>query len=457
MKKTIAQAKVCVISKLVKKLRDAKKQLEAADAKPLKLSTRPAKLAEQIDYLKRAGNVELATKCLVDRRNAQQVLTNPQASNADVAWAQLSAFKTVVARVAQIKAKYGLEETDVDWRTAIGETGKKKQKKTVKEAHLKRKAEQKERADKEKAAEQKRNEWLEENADDADKEPKDSTENSDASGSDDDDKSEQLDEVDNANAPDKSSVSDDANESKAEVTKEPKLAKKQTKVEKSTAPTSKTTVKPPIKTKSTPAAVKPKPTKPTPNQTASIPEQPKPAAPQMQMDSFFVTSGGSAYMSTGFEARHQPLGPNDGMDRRERRAMQFGKAPPRGKTARPTPRLASQSHERLQPTGRNDTSRYQKPVTVSAAADVDLHPSWAAKQRTKGIASFQGSKKTFGDDEGTDDQPPAAKRAYVAPASRGAAPSTDTDAAAKLHPSWLAKQKLKPVISAFQGKKITFD
>lgn len=451
MKKIIAQAKVCVISKLVKKLREAKKQLEAADAKPLKLSARPAKLTEQIDYLKRAGNVELATKCLVDRRNAQQVLTNPQASNEDVAWAHLSAFKTVVVRVAQIKAKYGLDETDVDWRKAIGETGKKKQKKTVKEAHLKRKAEQKERADKEKAAEQKRNEWLEENADDAD-----DKESKEDSGSDGDDQSEQSDDVEDASASDKSTVSDAENESETEVPKKTKLAKQP----KLKPPTTKTTVKPPVKAKATPAAAKLKPTKPTPNQNAPAPEPPKPAAPQRQLDSFFVTSGGSAYMSTGFEARHQPLGPNDGMDRRERRARQFGKAPPRGKTARPTPRLATQSHERPQPNGRNDaTARYQRPAAVPAAAEVDLHPSWAAKQRTKGIASFQGSKKTFGDDEGTDDQPPAAKKAYVAPASRAAAPSTavDADAAAKLHPSWLAKQKLKPVISAFQGKKITFD
>lgn len=453
MKKTIAQAKVCVIGKLVKKLRDAKKQLESADVKPLKLSTRPAKLTEQIDYLKRAGNVELATKCLVDIRNAQQLLTNPLASNADIAWAHLSSFKTVVTRVAQIKAKYGLDDTDVDWRTAIAETGKKKQKKNVKEAHLKRKAEQKERANKDKAAEQKRSEWLEENADDASgpdrKEPA-----TDASNDDDDDEAVQSDIADDASDSDNMSGLENATESETqvrEIQSKRKTSKKQPTVKKTAASTVKANVS--AKTKLASATAKPNITKPTVKVTATV-ERPPPVAPKRHLDSFFVTSGGSAYMSTGFEARQQPVGPNDGMDRRERRAQQFGKVTSRGKTARP-----AAPHERPQPNGRNDASKYQKPVAVQAAGDIELHPSWAAKQRTKGIASFQGSKKTFGDDDDiANDSRPVANKAHIAPAANSRkldAPTTDT--AEKLHPSWLAKQKLKPVISAFQGKKITFD
>lgn len=443
MKKTIAQAKVCVISKLVKKLRDAKKQLEAADPKPLKLVTRPAKLTEQIDYLKRTGNVDLATKCLVEQRSAQQILTNPLASNDEVALAQLTVFKTVAARVALIKTKYNLDETEVDWRKAIGEIGKKKQKKTLKEAYLKRKAEQKERTDKVKEAEKKRSEWLEENLD-GETTTKNDDDDDDESGSDKDISSKEGDEESSVES------SDDTNAGETDPDVEPKTKKKPEKKPVQPKP-AKSTIKP---------AAKPKP-EPAPKTHVPLPEAPK--APRLQLDSFFVTSGGSAYLASGVEQRHQPLGPNDGMDRRERRAQQFGKAAPRA--SRPTPRLAVQSeHQQRQPQqqrGRpsNEGGAFVAKSGSNPAADSNsaLHPSWAAKQRTKGIASFQGSKKTFGDDDGNavETAPPPAKRPNLTVPTTTADASTDS-AAAKLHPSWLAKQKLKPVISAFQGKKITF-
>lgn len=471
MKKTIAQAKVCVISKLVKKLREEKKKLNAvavdADAAAplnrLKLAGRHEKFNEQINHLKRTANLDLARQCLVYGQKPHQVLTNPLSSNADVALAQLVTSKPVVARVTMIKSKYNLDLVSEDWRTAVAETGKKKQKRNVKEAHLKRKSEQKARQASEKEAEVKRSAWLVENG--ADEEAASNVGNdsdddeavkgdSDASSDRGDSKnSNHSDESDNS---DEENSSDDGEDDSQIETKPKKIALKP-----KIAPKPKIASKPKI-------APKPKPT----NTTKSLPPPksdhrpivtPAPAPkPATQRDAFFVTASGSAYMASGIEQRYQPVGPNDGMDRRERRAQQFGGGHSTAHGKRRNPAAPTNS-------GRRDsapTSQYKKPRPDAAAgpsnnsaAAAQLHPSWAAKQRTKGIANFQGSKKTFGDDDDGDQKPHKVEKSFQHP-KRNPNPADNSVAAAedtsKLHPSWLAKQKLKPVISAFQGKKITF-
>lgn len=85
------------------------------------------------------------------------------------------------------------------------------------------------------------------------------------------------------------------------------------------------------------------------------------------------------------------------------------------------------------------------------SAEVDVHPSWAAKKRQNTtIAKFEGKKIKFGDDGGYVN---SSKPAYVPPVVKApptAAPSE------KLHPSWAAKQNQKTSIQAFQGKKVVF-
>lgn len=401
MKKTIAQAKGCVIGKLVKKLRETKKKLDTNDTKPLKLTTRPAKLTEQMNYLKHTANAELATLCLIAAKPAQQVLTNPACDNDAQALALLRSFKTVVERVAQIKAKFGLEETaDAAWRTAIREIGKKKQKKTEKAVREKRKAEQKERQVKATESETKRAEWLIENADGGGEVKEDTT-------------------VDVENS--------------EELPSKPKKAKVE------------------VKSKQVQIVKEPKPD-PAPK---VVPP------PKRQVDSFFVTQTGSAYMATSeFEERIQPLGPNDGMDRRQRRAQRFGNA--KSSHSRPTPRPAA-AQPQVTPQ-RKQLSTLTRPNFAAskpavapltpAGATTDLHPSWLAKQKTKGITTFQGRKMTFSDD--ADTAKPPSKNPRLPPLLAPSKPTTSGDDSAKLHPSWLAKQKLKPVISEFTGKKTKF-
>lgn len=140
--------------------------------------------------------------------------------------------------------------------------------------------------------------------------------------------------------------------------------------------------------------------------------------PLKVVDSFLIAETGETYLASGVIDRIQPLGPNDGLDRKERRAQQFGS---KQKTV----------SKRL--------------VTIDTRNKVEnLHPSWAAKMKTKGIDKFQGKKIKF------DDEKPATVVNRSLPAQ------TEKDSE-KLHPSWAAKQKLKPVISEFKGSKIVFD
>lgn len=128
-------------------------------------------------------------------------------------------------------------------------------------------------------------------------------------------------------------------------------------------------------------------------------------------DSFFITSSGASYQSTAVVDRVQPDGPDDGFDRKERRANKFGRA-------------VNKSNNNKSAAGK----RQDAPVTGE-------HPSWIAKRKQKAIPDFQGKKVKFG----------------------GGDVNTKPAAENNVHPSWAAKQKLKPVISEFKGSKITFD
>lgn len=397
------RSKVCVISKLVKKLRDVKKKLEK-EPNTLKLSGRSVKLTEQIEYLKRTPNIELASLCLISTKIPQQILTNPLSSTDDLALANLCAYKVVDAKIKAIKDKYNLNDETVQWRQMIREIGKKKQRKIIKAGHVKRK----EAAKKVKDIQKKRDEWLEENIEGLESEPKvkaDDGSEAEVNDSDEDDKSVEV--------------------------KPKKVPKK--------ISSTKLTLK-----KETPAKKRPLETKD--KATPTLVKQIKvaiapPPPPPLKLDSFFVTASGTSYMAAGVTERFQPAGPNDGLDRRERRAQKFGKSTGR-RPERPLAQQQRTANVRPQKT-------FQRPA--SNAPDAGLHPSWAAKQKTKGIDQFQGKKIKFGETA------PAPSSAVTRKAPQSLPSTASAEDKTKLHPSWLAKQKQKPVISEFKGKKITFD
>lgn len=140
-------------------------------------------------------------------------------------------------------------------------------------------------------------------------------------------------------------------------------------------------------------------------------------------DAFFITANGGAYQSTAVVDRVQADGPDDGLDRKERRAKQFGK---------PT---KPQQNKKFKKCAAGENRDNTKVPTES-----NDHPSWAAKRQQKIIPNFQGKKMKFNDD-GTGDK----TQNTVKPVEKN------------IHPSWAAKQKMKPVLAEFKGSKITFD
>lgn len=112
---------------------------------------------------------------------------------------------------------------------------------------------------------------------------------------------------------------------------------------------------------------------------------------------------------------------------------------------------ANRPHEKID--HRNKYQNYKK--FPNETNEENLHPSWAAKQKFKPIiTNFQGKKITFGDDDDN-----IKNVISLAPNKNNKASyaKPNDNKEDSLHPSWAAKQKLKPTITAFQGKKITFD
>ncbi|XP_053693596.1 uncharacterized protein LOC128741664 [Sabethes cyaneus] len=111
--------------------------------------------------------------------------------------------------------------------------------------------------------------------------------------------------------------------------------------------------------------------------------------------------------------------------------------------------VAKQQQRTLQPFQGKKTKFDPVESVKSEQTDPNLHPSWAAKQKQKGIKSFAGTKIVFDSIEpiaaGTNKSLAKSKPVQVTEAQP-----------ADVHPSWAAKQKEKG-IKEFQGKKITFD
>ncbi|XP_039494441.1 DNA ligase 1 [Drosophila santomea] len=162
-------------------------------------------------------------------------------------------------------------------------------------------------------------------------------------------------------------------------------------------------------------------------------EEPQPDSdrPTHVVDPFFITESGQPYLSSAVVLS----GDNDSEAEEEQ-------GPPPVKKFRNEERRTNTYREKPE---RQPEFKARKPTD-------DRHPSWLAKQQQKPIiGDFRGKKITFGDD--------GQAAEIIAPSINH---STTTAAPAPLptdgmHPSWVAKQKFKPKIAAFQGTKIKFD
>ncbi|KAH8318022.1 hypothetical protein KR074_000753, partial [Drosophila pseudoananassae] len=155
-------------------------------------------------------------------------------------------------------------------------------------------------------------------------------------------------------------------------------------------------------------------------------EEPKPQKdrPTHVEDPFFITESGQPYMSTAVV-----LDENNETEAEEKPAFRDNFRSEDNRTR--YQKRYSESHTEFRPKKTDDR-----------------HPSWLAKQQNKPvIGDFRGKKIKFSENGET------AETSAPAPI-QGAPTPASTEG---MHPSWVAKQKWKPKIAAFQGTKIKFD
>lgn len=170
-------------------------------------------------------------------------------------------------------------------------------------------------------------------------------------------------------------------------------------------------------------AVRNKEKKENKKKTVEAIEQPNvitPAIIPTTVDPFFITDEGTNYISTAVVDRTQADAPDDGLDRRSRRAKQFNKSHV------PSKFNASKNVKRL------DTPLNKAKSFGNNSKHATKDSTWTAKRQQKTPSEFQEKKTKFNN-------------------------SIKKEATEHLHPSWAAKQKQKPTISEFKGSKITFD
>ncbi|XP_044314637.1 DNA ligase 1 [Drosophila rhopaloa] len=465
-KKVIQKARAQTIAKLVQKLRKTKDVL-AKNPDSEKEKIRLRKNSECLSQLK-------TLKCLdIVRQSLLQEGTNP---NVVIANERSTPDELGIAMLRLNKLMHGLVDTFVEtlklgtekeakWREEILETSKRRVKIERTEERKRKRKELKEQ----KALTKNRLEWLEQNkvgGSEVEGAAAEDTSNLEVSQEDQQDisNSDSL-EVSQADKheilspqtkPEKPQAL--AKEKKEPLTKKEKNLKKekpivtkdeQLKPEKTKKETVKTVQEnqansqhkqqqQEIKTKEPkPKPLERKPAKeqkprPKPEQQLSIEEEePKPDhnRPTHVVDPFFITESGQPYMSTAVVLS----GDNDSEAEEEQR-------PPPVKRFRNEERRTNTGWERPE---RQQEFKAKKPTD-------DRHPSWLAKQLQKPIISdFKGKKITFGEDGQAD--------RIITPSNNPPASTAAPSSTEGMHPSWVAKQKFKPKIAAFQGTKIKFD
>ncbi|XP_058824333.1 uncharacterized protein LOC131685021 [Topomyia yanbarensis] len=171
-------------------------------------------------------------------------------------------------------------------------------------------------------------------------------------------------------------------------------------------------------------------------------------------DSFFVTSSGQSYVATAPAVDQKVMEREDEFSwkRANKRKDIFGDR-----------------------ANSKDDSRWKGNPQAKGQVDSNLHPSWAAKQKQKGLQPFAGKKITFGSEDRSQTKESASpedvnlhpswaakqKQKGIKPFAGKRITFNSTDdapepAPANVHPSWAAKQKQRE-IKPFQGKKIVFE
>ncbi|EDW34382.1 GL21612 [Drosophila persimilis] len=436
-KKVIQQARAQTVSKLVQKLRKVKDVL-AKRPDDEKHKERLRKSSECVAQLKALKSLDIMRQLLLqDGKNPNAVLTNGRSTPDEVVLAMLGLNKLMKALVDTFRQTLGLDsDKDSKWREEILETSKRRVKLQRTEAKKRQRKELKDQ----KAQTRNRLEWLEQNKVDRDVAGTDVLPAAEPA----------VGEVETA---------EEKKPKQEKLQRTPKVAsvKKELREKKQTQNEKKPEIKPkPIDVKEEEKSkvrekkqqqkdrkpeISPKPID-VKERTRKRPQEKEPSIekeettaekdrPTHVIDPFFITESGQPYLSTAVVLSE------DNESENEQETM-------------PYPAKRQRNEHRHSD---NRGERERRPEINKKKPTEDLHPSWIAKQQQKPvIGHFKGKKIKFGDDgQAAEIDIPAFKH-HPAPAPASAPTSMEG-----MHPSWIAKQKWKPKIAAFQGTKIKFD
>uniref|UniRef100_A0A1B0G9L3 Serum response factor-binding protein 1 n=1 Tax=Glossina morsitans morsitans TaxID=37546 RepID=A0A1B0G9L3_GLOMM len=415
-KTDIQRVRTQTINKVVNKIRKLKNVLEKR-GKDEKNRTRLLKFTETLEHVKKLSRIDIMKNVLTLEKSPKTVLTNGLVSPTELAVALLSLNKVMQMLIKKFKNDLQLLPDKAHaWRKELMQSSKKKQK-LERTAEKKRKRQQ---LKEQKATERKRKEWLEENTQNAET----TNANSEVGVSTFGEWKVELIDLDN----EKQVVSETERTSKKlkrpfEKTRKELASKKL----KSKAESSLTRADANEKEDDFPSSFEE--------------EQDSHTEATHIIDPFFITNAGENYLSTAVVLRNESLEKID--SNKEGDDFQFVK-------------LNKHTKNKLQPPKKKEahqnttavTRKCQKKDPQNTTELESLHPSWAAKKKLKPIInSFQGKRTTF--DKNSDGE--AANISNLPNEENEQSSNVD------LHPSWIAKQKMKPTITAFQGKKIIFD
>lgn len=447
-KKVIQKARAQTIAKIVQKLRKTKEAL-AKNPDSEKEKIRLRKNTECLAQLKALKYMDMVRQSLLQEgTNPNAVIANERSTPDELGIAMLRLNKLMHGLVDKFVETLKLSTTDKEakWREEILETSKRRAKIERTEERKRKRKELKEQ----KAQTKNRLEWLEQNK----------VVDADVNGATAETPTLQVSKVNDQEIPQSFAKTENSPVLKVKKEKTPKTpAKKERNLQKKQAfdeqinpeITKLSSKKQNLNTikennaepqlEGRPKESKPKPfekkpareqkPKPRLERQPSIDEEPQldNNRPTHVVDPFFITESGQPYLSSAVVLS----GDNDSEADEEQ-------APPPVKRFRNEDRRSNTYREKPE---RQPEFKARKPTD-------DRHPSWLAKQQQKPIiGDFRGKKITFGDD--------GQAAEIIAPSinqlTATAAP-LPTDG---MHPSWVAKQKFKPKIAAFQGTKIKFD
>lgn len=448
-KKVIQKARAQTIAKIVQKLRKTKEAL-AKNPDSEKEKIRLRKNTECLAELKALKYMDMVRQSLLQEgTNPNAVIANERSTPDELGIAMLRLNKLMHGLVDKFVETLKLSTTDKEakWREEILETSKRRAKIERTEERKRKRKELKEQ----KAQTKNRLEWLEQNK----------VVDADVNGATAETPTLQVSKVNDQEIPQSFAKTENSPVLKVKKEKTPKTpAKKERNLQKKqafdeqinpeiTKLSSKKQNLNTIKENNAEPQLEGRPKESTPKSFEKKPareQKPKPRLerqpsideeePQLDnnrpthvVDPFFITESGQPYLSSAVVLS----GDNDSEADEEQ-------APPPVKRFRNEDRRSNTYREKPE---RQPEFKARKPTD-------DRHPSWLAKQQQKPIiGDFRGKKITFGDD--------GQAAEIIAPSinqlTATAAP-LPTDG---MHPSWVAKQKFKPKIAAFQGTKIKFD